>query len=138
MQQMADIVGIIAAGRLVREGPIQQLLNSEGTVRVRVAPDEVARATATLGAFGGPDGVTSSVAEPGWVSVRTTPDRAGEINRALGGAGIWATGLESGNDLEMLFLDLTGGEPVPGGEGTFFGMAGSAPGPDARGTGSAA
>jgi ABC-2 type transport system ATP-binding protein len=138
MQQMADIVGIIAAGRLVREGPIQQLLNSEGTVRVRVAPDEVGRATAALGAFAGPEAVTSTGAEPGWLSVRSTPDRAGEINRALAGAGIWATGLESGNDLEMLFLGLTGGEPVPGGEGTFFGMAGSGPGPNPDGTGSLA
>ncbi len=138
MQQMADIIGIIAAGRLVREGPIQELLNAEGIVRVRVAPDEVVRAIATLGAFGGPGGVTSSVAEPDWISVRTTPDRAGEINRALAGAGIWATGLESGNDLEMFFLELTGGEPVQGGEGTFFGMAGAGPGPGSTGTGSVA
>jgi ABC-2 type transport system ATP-binding protein len=136
MQQMADIVGIIAAGRLVREGPIQELLNAEGIVRVRVAPDEVVRATAALGALGGPGAVTSSAAEPGWISVRTTPERTGEVNRTLGGAGIWATGLESGNDLEMLFLGLTGGEPGQGGEGVFFGMAGSAPGPNARGTGS--
>jgi ABC-2 type transport system ATP-binding protein len=138
MQQMADIVGIIAAGRLVREGPIEELLNAEGIVRVRVAPDEVVRATAALGAFGGPDAVTSSAAEPGWISVRTTPERTGEVNRALAGAGIWATGLETGNDLEMLFLGLTGGEPVPGGEGTFFGLAGSGPGPNSTGTGSVA
>lgn len=30
-----------------------------------------------------PDGVTSSGAEPGWISVRTTPDRAGEVNREV-------------------------------------------------------
>jgi ABC-type multidrug transport system, ATPase component len=138
MQQMADIVGIIAAGRLVREGPIQELLNAEGIVRVRVAPDEVVRATAALGAFGGPDGVSTSAAEPGWISVRTTPDRTGEVNRVLAGAGIWATGLETGNDLEMLFLGLTGGEPVQGGEGTFFGLAGSGPRPGSTGAGSVA
>ncbi len=105
MQQMADVVGIIAAGRLVREGPIHQLLNAEGTVRVRVASDEVAGATAaTRRVLTGPGGVTSSVAEPGWLSVRVIPDRSGEVNRALAAAGIWATGLETGNDLEMLFL----------------------------------
>jgi hypothetical protein len=60
------------------------------------------------------------------------------VNRALAGAGIWATGLETGNDLEMLFLDLTGGEAVQGGEGTFFGMAGTRPGSGAAGTGAAA
>lgn len=138
IQQMADIVGIIAAGRLVREGPIQALLNSGGSVRVRVAPDEVGRATATLRAFGGSDGVTSAGAEPGWISVRTAPDRAGEVNRALSGAGIWATALESGNDLEMLFLELTGGEPVQNGEHTFFGMAGAGRNSGSTGTGSGA
>ena len=39
VQQIADVVGIIAAGRLVREGTIDELLASEGVVRVRVAPD---------------------------------------------------------------------------------------------------
>jgi ABC-2 type transport system ATP-binding protein len=38
VQQLADVIGIIAAGRLVREGPIEQLLLGQGAVRVRVAP----------------------------------------------------------------------------------------------------
>ena len=104
---------------------MEQLLNSEGVVRVRVAPTEIAAATTALTPLAGPEAVTSSAAEPGWLSVRVAPDRAGEVNRALGTAGIWATGLETGNDLELLFLQLTGGEPVAGGEGTFFGLAGS-------------
>ncbi len=125
VQQMADVVGIIAAGRLVREGPMQELLNAEGIVRVRVGLDEVAGAAVALAPLAGAAAVTSSAAEPGWLSVRLAPDRTGEVNRILAGAGIWATGLETGNDLEMLFLELTGGAPVAGGEGTFFGMAGS-------------
>jgi ABC-2 type transport system ATP-binding protein len=136
VQQMADVVGIIAAGRLVREGPMQELLNAEGVVRVRVGHDEVAGATAVLASLAGAASVTSSAAEPGWLSVRVAPDRTGEVNRVLAGAGIWATGLETGNDLEMLFLELTGGAPVAGSEGTFFGMAGARPGPG--GTGAAA
>ena len=111
----------------MREGPIQELLNAEGIVRVRVAQDEVARASAALAVLDGPGTVTTSVAEPGWLSVRLKPDRTGDVNRLLGEAGIWATGLESGNDLEMLFLGLTGGDPTPGGEGTFFGLAGKSP-----------
>ncbi len=39
VQQLADVVGIIAAGRLVREGSIGELLQGEGIVRVRVGPD---------------------------------------------------------------------------------------------------
>jgi ABC-2 type transport system ATP-binding protein len=133
VQQMADVVGIIAAGRLVREGPMHQLLNAEGIVRVRVGLDEVAAGMAVLVPLAGSGAVTSSVAEPGWLSVRVAPDRTGEVNRALAEAGIWATGLETGNDLEMLFLELTGGAPAPGGEGTFFGMAGSRPDPGSSG-----
>lgn len=125
VQQMVDVVGIISAGRLVREGPIRDLLDAEGTVRVRVAASEVERAIDVLGALVDPANVTTSVAEPGWISVRAHSNRIGEINRTLAGAGIWAIGLESGNDLELLFLELTGGEPVAGGEGTFFGIAGA-------------
>jgi len=128
IQQMADIVGIIAAGRLVREGPIRQLLQAEGVVRVQVAPDLVARAAVVLAALDGPDAVSASGAEPGWLSVRVTPDRTAEVNRVLGEAGIWAIGLESGNDLERLFLGLTGGDQAPSAEGTFFGPAGAATG----------
>ena len=141
MQQMADIVGIVAAGRVVREGPIHELLDAEGIVRVRVAPDQVLAASAALAALAAPDApdnVTTSLAEPGWLSVRVSPDRTGDVNRVLGEAGIWALGLESGNDLEMLFLGLTGGEPVPSGEGTFFGMAGVGPDANPTGTGDAA
>jgi ABC-2 type transport system ATP-binding protein len=138
VQQMADVVGIIAAGRLVREGPMQELLNAEGIVRVRVGVDDVAGAAAALAPLAGPAAVTSSAAEPGWLSVRVAPDRTGEVNRVLAGAGIWATGLETGNDLEMLFLELTGGAPVAGSEGTFFGMAGARPDPGSTGTGASA
>jgi hypothetical protein len=47
--KLADVVGIIAAGKLVREGPIEQLLEGEGVVRVRVAPAEIDAATRVLG-----------------------------------------------------------------------------------------
>jgi hypothetical protein len=35
------------------------------------------------------------------------PARIGEVNRALAEAGIYATGLEAGSDLETVFLQLT-------------------------------
>jgi hypothetical protein len=44
------------------------------------------------------------------------------MNRALAEAGIYASGLEGGSDLENLFLELTGGEPHAGSEGTFQGI----------------
>jgi ABC-2 type transport system ATP-binding protein len=126
IQIMADVVGIIASGRLVREGTMQELLGSQQVVRVRVTRDASAAAidllgsigTATVGATGAPE------ADPGavWLSVPAAPNRAAEINRLLASGGIYASALESGSDLEMLFLELTGGEPVAGSEGTFQGI----------------
>jgi ABC-type multidrug transport system ATPase subunit len=125
IQLMVDVIGIVSAGRLVREGPIQELLNAEGRVRVRVRPDDVGRAVALLAGMPGLESSSTLAAEPGWISVHTTSDRIAEINRTLGAAGIWAIGLEAGNDLEMLFLELTGSAPVAGPAGTFFGFAGA-------------
>ena len=106
VQQLADVVGIIAHGRLVREGPIGSLLAGEGSVRVRVAPDEVPRAAVALEALAGAPGAVS--AEDGWLSVRFDPDRAAEVNRVLAAAGIYASRIEAGTNLEALFLELTG------------------------------
>ncbi len=142
VQQLADVVGIIAAGTLVREGPIEQLLEGEGVVRVRVAPSELESATRVLSAFVGPtasresaaigdtastpvSGVTPVAGEEGWLSIRVDAGRAADVNRALAVAGIYASGLETGSDLESLFLALTSSAPSASSEGTFFGLAGS-------------
>jgi ABC-type multidrug transport system ATPase subunit len=125
VQQLADVVGIVAAGRLVREGNMDELLLGESVVRVRVAPDEVGAATTVLAQFSPEGGVTQSDGEVGRLSVRVEPDRAAEINRALATAGIYASRLETGSDLESLFLSLTGGSQEASREGTFFGLAGA-------------
>jgi ABC-2 type transport system ATP-binding protein len=123
VQQLADVIGIIASGRLVREGPIDQLLVGEGVVRVRVARDRVDSAKAVLAGLV-PAGDVKLEAEDGWLSVRIEPGRAADVNRALANVGIFASGLESGSDLESLFLELTRGEPTASHEGAFFGLAG--------------
>ena len=125
VQQLADVVGIIAAGRLVREGPIEELLEGEGVVRVRVAPEELESATRVLHGLVGDGGVAPVAGEAGWLSIRIDPERASDVNRALAMAGVYASGLETGSDLESLFLALTAGAPSASGEGTFFGLAGS-------------
>jgi ABC-2 type transport system ATP-binding protein len=119
VQQMADVVGIIAAGRLVREGSMQELLASEGIVRVRVQPEEVPAAAATLGRLTAPDRVLASVMGPGWISVQITTDRSSEVKCALAQAGIYAAEISGGNDLEELFLTLTGGENSTDRDGRF-------------------
>jgi ABC-2 type transport system ATP-binding protein len=124
VQQMADVVGIVASGRLVREGPMDQLLLSESVVRVRVTFDEVPAAMGILEQLA-PEGVTRTTEDGGSLSVRVEPDRAADVNRALASAGIFASRIETGSDLESLFLSLTGGPQEPSHEGTFFGLAGA-------------
>ena len=125
IQQLADVVGIIAAGRLVREGNMEELLLGESVVRVRVAPAEVEAAMTLLRQLAPEEGITQMGGDDGWLSVKVEPDRAVEVNRTLASAGIYASRLETGSDLESLFLSLTGGGQEVGHEGTFFGLAGA-------------
>ncbi len=107
VQQMADIVGIIAAGKLVREGPIGELLDAQGVVRVRVAHAEVPAAAAALARFASPDHVAPNPEGNGWITVHVAASRAAEVNQTLADAGIYAAGLSAGSDLEELFLSIT-------------------------------
>jgi ABC-2 type transport system ATP-binding protein len=124
VEQLADVIGIIASGKLVREGPIEQLLHGEGEVRVRVAPDQVGPARTVLATLVPDADIKAVPGEDGWLALRIDPTRAAEVNRALAATGIYAAGLETGNDLESLFLELTRGELTTSREGTFFGLAG--------------
>jgi ABC-2 type transport system ATP-binding protein len=136
VEQLADVIGIIANGRLIREGPIEQLLLGEGEVRVRVAADQVEPARMALAALAAEGGVSPIAGEDGWLTVRIEAGRAAEVNRTLAQAGIYASGLETGSDLESLFLELTRGENGSSHEGTFFGVAGgNASGSGAAGSG---
>ena len=121
VQVMADVVGIISAGRVVREAPMRDLLRGEDVVKVRVRPDEVPAATAALTALGPVDGLRDN--EPGWLEVHLPPARAADANRALVAGGIYASGIETGSDLEMLFLRLTGGDAPAISEGAVVGAA---------------
>ena len=124
VRQLADVVGIVAAGRSVREGPMETLLREGGGVRVRVAVGDAAGARRVLAAIAdvkeasGPPDSSGDV----WLQVGLQHSQAAEVNRALAGAGIYASGLEADSDLESLFLDLTAGESPAGGEGTFRGV----------------
>jgi ABC-type multidrug transport system ATPase subunit len=114
---LADVIGIIAAGRLVREGTLDSMLNDQGVVRVRVPRASEPEARAVLERIARTE--PGSTGEEGaWLAVHVEPNRAGEVNRLLAEAGIYASGLESGTDLEDLFLELTGGGE-PSDEGGF-------------------
>jgi ABC-2 type transport system ATP-binding protein len=127
VRQLADMVGIIAAGRLVREGSLDDILSGEAIVRVRITPEEVARAVATLTGSLGEGQVSVRSAEAGWLSVQADAGRASEVNRTLAQAGIYASELTAESDLESVFLELTGGAPAANGVRPSFGPAGVSP-----------
>jgi ABC-2 type transport system ATP-binding protein len=122
VQQMADVIGIIAAGRLVREGSMTDVLHDTDLVRVRVGPDEVATAAGILQQVTAEGEVEVADAAAGWITVRVPASRASDVNRALTGGGIYAARLEAGSDLEELFLSLTA-DAATSHEGTFQGIA---------------
>jgi ABC-2 type transport system ATP-binding protein len=115
VQQIADVVGIIDRGKLVRQGNLAAMLAETGHVRVRVTPEDLGAARAVLEGMAGLGGVTegggggATGTQEGWLSVRVGPDQAATVSRALAEGGIYPSGLESGNDLESFFLSMTGG-----------------------------
>ena len=112
IQQLADVVGIVNQGRLIREGSLSTLLSEGEHVRVRVAQPELPSAQAALSTLGA--AIRARPAEaPGsaWIEVRIAPERAAEVNRLLAGAGIFASAVTSGSDLESVFLSLTATAP---------------------------
>ena len=116
VEHLADIVGIIAHGRLLREGPLGELLAQEGELRIRVAPDEVPVAGPILERLAGAGRVRlDDTPSRDWLVVRCDPGLAPELNRELGAGGVWASRIESGVSLESLFLEVTGAAAGPGG-----------------------
>ena len=115
IELLADVVGIIDHGHIIREGDLGKLLEDVGRVRVRVRPDQMPQAAEILRSLA-PDrplyGIDSGE-QQGWFTVNVVPTRASEINQALAEAGIYPSGLEPGSDLETLFLEITGaGSPI--------------------------
>jgi len=112
VEHLADVVGIVARGRLVREGPIDRLLAEGGEVRVRVAPPEVPAAGAALERLLGAGTVRlDETGSRDWLVARCDPARGAELNRALADAGVYASRIEGGATLEDLFLEVTGTAP---------------------------
>jgi ABC-2 type transport system ATP-binding protein len=110
VQQLADVVGILDRGRLVRQGSLDELLASGAEVRVRVRPEEVAAAVPVLATTGAPvEPEQLEGALTGRIIVRVPVDRAADVNRLLAERGIYASGIESTSDLESVFLSLTAG-----------------------------
>lgn len=110
VEQVADRVAIIQAGRMIATGEVRELLATGDRLTVEVEPAELERARAILEALPGAQ-VTSATARRLTVTGDVPPR---EANAALARAGIYASALETSiRSLEALFLELT---EHPGGQ----------------------
>jgi ABC-2 type transport system ATP-binding protein len=110
VQQVCDRVGVIAGGRLLREGTVDEL-RGQGVLRATVEPLD--DALAIVHRLLGEQRVT--VADRSLL-LRTDQDDAGGINRELVMAGVTVRSLTwEEKSLEEVFLTLTAGTE-PGGE----------------------
>ena len=111
VQQLADIVGIIDRGRLVREGPMAELLAGGARVRMLVRPDEVAAGPGCPGRCRRARGAGDQQTErrPAGSLVRVASDQAARCNQLLAQQGIFASAIDATSDLESVFLSLTAG-----------------------------
>jgi ABC-2 type transport system ATP-binding protein len=106
MQQLADDIVILAAGKLIRQGPVDEVLGSMGAgIQVRVRTPQVAELTAAV--------------TPLHVDIRPQPDGAllitGADAAAIGHAAFTASVelhelIGERGDLEQVFLQLTAGK----------------------------
>lgn len=112
VQQLADVVGIIDHGRLVREGTMERLLSEGAQIRVRVAPEQVAQAVSVLSSRAPTQVVPPDGQGDGWLVVQVGTDRAADVNRLLASNGVWASVIQPTSDLESVFLSLTTAAPA--------------------------
>jgi ABC-2 type transport system ATP-binding protein len=105
MQQLADDVVIVAAGQLVRQGPVADVLGSMGAAQVRVRTPQPDQLTAAL------DPLHATVARQPDGSLLVTGADAAAIGHAAFTASVELHELagERG-DLEQVFLQLTAGK----------------------------
>jgi ABC-2 type transport system ATP-binding protein len=115
VERVCDVVAIVDRGRVVADGPIDDLLGVP-TVRVRVTGLSPT-ARADLGAFG------TTADEPPWLVVRgCSPERVPDLVAALVAAGGRIYAVDAGREtLEERFIELLARPPEAGANGVIGG-----------------
>ncbi|MDM7856548.1 ABC transporter ATP-binding protein [Cellulomonas alba] len=104
LEQVADTVSVLAAGRLVAQGRLDDLLASRGAPRLRVRVADPERAALALAGHGW------SAHVDGGAVVVTDPPPAADVSRVLAGVGLYPEELTVLRpDLESAYLALTAG-----------------------------
>jgi ABC-2 type transport system ATP-binding protein len=103
IQQVCDRIAILNKGRIVAQGPVAQLLESRGRLRVGVSdPDKASQILHEV------NWIPDVTREADSLLVTVPPDRASDVNRALADHGIYAHELSIETaSLEQYFLDMT-------------------------------
>jgi ABC-2 type transport system ATP-binding protein len=105
VQQLCDRVGVISGGRLLAESTVDDLLGQAGLL-VRAEPLDLARETLERLV-----GAGNLALADGSLRLRTGPEQAGRVSRALADAGVTLTELRPlERTLEEVFLEMTGTE----------------------------
>ena len=104
IEQVATHVGIMSAGRLLRQGPLEAVLGGAST-SLRVTTPDTALAISVLGRRG----LTAQVSQPDLVTATTGDTPPEEVNADLVRAGVRVRGFAVERPtLEDLFVQLTG------------------------------
>ncbi|MBA3690732.1 MAG: ABC transporter ATP-binding protein [Actinobacteria bacterium] len=103
IQHMADRVAILAHGRLVKEGPVREVLARGGAEGLIVKVDDLTAAAHALAAAG----ITATVDRDA-LRVQIPAEQASRVTRALADRGLYLSEIRADEvDLETVFLELT-------------------------------
>jgi len=105
VQQTADRVAILARGRSVAVGPVQEVLSAGHAAGLLVRLDDVLAGLRILGEAG-----IEARVDDGVLKVGLPPAEAARVTRTLADGGLYLTELRADEaDLETVFLELTDG-----------------------------
>ena len=107
VQQLCDRVGVIAGGRLLAESTVLELRGRAGLLVAAEPLEEARRCLEQL------VGAGNVAVVDGSFRLRTEPEQAGRVSRALADAGVVLTELRPlERTLEEVFLEMTGAEGI--------------------------
>jgi ABC-2 type transport system ATP-binding protein len=106
VEQLCDQVAILSRGALLAQGSVGELLNTQGSVRLKTTDD--VRAANILGAL---EWVSSLRTEEGYLVLGCDAERSGELTRELARQQVFVTEMvPRRQSLESYFLEVTGNE----------------------------
>ncbi|MDO8751121.1 MAG: ABC transporter ATP-binding protein [Dehalococcoidia bacterium] len=110
VEQVCDSVAILARGKLIAQGKVQDLLRQQGAIRMKTNNDE--KANAILSSLPWITGIRS---EDGYLVASVAPERSWEVTEALAQQGVYIREMAPVQiSLEEYFLEVTG-EDAPSG-----------------------